>query len=209
LKQTRDELEGGLQHRRAGPLGADQGASDVEAFLRQQLVEVVARHPPGQFLHRRVTGPDVVGVAVAQIAQLGVDLALAAASGDNLVEVLFLVDPDPEPGTVVGQYLQRFGVVRSTRSGAIERRLDGVDAAGIVADIAADRAPGVRGGIRAEDQPVLGGGPVELLVDHPGFCGDQLAGNLDFPDPGEVLGEVDDHRDVDRLARQAGTTAAG
>jgi hypothetical protein len=67
----------------------------------------------------------------------------------------------------------------------------------------------MRGGIRAEDQPVLPGGPVELLVDHPGLRGDQLAGNLDFPDPGEVLGEVDDHRDVDRLTRQAGTTAAG
>ncbi|HET7305729.1 MAG TPA: hypothetical protein VFJ12_14405, partial [Segeticoccus sp.] len=38
--------EGGGQHEDAGALGADEGAGRVEALLGQQVVEVVAGHPP-------------------------------------------------------------------------------------------------------------------------------------------------------------------
>ena len=44
----RDQVHGGFQHGRAGALGADQRPGQVEAVLRQQLVQVVAGHPPGE-----------------------------------------------------------------------------------------------------------------------------------------------------------------
>jgi hypothetical protein len=111
LEEPRGELERGPQHGGAGALGADQGARDVESPLRQQLVTVVAGHPPGQLVHRWEAGSDVVRVAVAQVPELGVDLSLAAAVGDDLIEVVLLIHPDPEPRPVVGEHLQRFGVV--------------------------------------------------------------------------------------------------
>ena len=44
----RDQVHGGLEHGHAGALGADQRPGQVEAVLGQQLVQVVAGHPPGE-----------------------------------------------------------------------------------------------------------------------------------------------------------------
>ena len=72
-----DQVEARLQDRDARPLGARQRPGDVEALLGQQVVEVVARDPARQVLG--VAAADLVGVAVAEVLEPGVDLALAPA----------------------------------------------------------------------------------------------------------------------------------
>ena len=71
-----DQVQAGLEHGHARSLGARQGPRDVEAALGQQVVEVVARDPARQVLG--VAAADLVGVPVAQVAQLRIDLALAS-----------------------------------------------------------------------------------------------------------------------------------
>ncbi len=66
-----------LEHDHAGAFGADQRARHVEAVLGQQLVEVVAGHPPR---NARKARADQVGVSIAQVAQRRVDLAAASAA---------------------------------------------------------------------------------------------------------------------------------
>ena len=46
--RDRDQADGGLQDGDAAAFGAGEGAGQVEPVLRQQLVQVVAGHPPGQ-----------------------------------------------------------------------------------------------------------------------------------------------------------------
>src|SRR5207302_250056 len=77
LEQSRGELELGLQNRDARSLGPHQGASDVETSLGQQLVEVEARNSAGQLVDRVVALADQLGIAIAKIAQLGVNLTFA------------------------------------------------------------------------------------------------------------------------------------
>ncbi len=101
--QPGGELELGLEYGRAGPLGARQGARDVEAALGQQLVEVVARDTPRHPLHGHEPLTDGVGVALTQVAQAGVDLPFAPAPGDDLLELVLLVHAHGEAGAVVGE----------------------------------------------------------------------------------------------------------
>src|SRR4029079_15931116 len=110
--------------------------------------EVVAGDPAGGHVGRRAPRADVVGVAGAPGAKLRVDLALAAATGDYLVEALLLPDAHPEPLAVVGDDLQGLGVVRRPRARPVVPGLDRVDPARVVADVAADRAARVRRGVR-------------------------------------------------------------
>ena len=60
-RRTVDKLTSRFEDERAGALGADQGLGQVEAALRQQLVEVEAGDPPGDV---GVARPDRLGVAV-------------------------------------------------------------------------------------------------------------------------------------------------
>ena len=80
-----DQAQQGLEDRDAGALAAHQRPGDVEAVLGQQLVEAEARDPAGDVGEARA---DQVGVAVAQVAQPGVDLAAAAARADDGLQVL-------------------------------------------------------------------------------------------------------------------------
>jgi hypothetical protein len=84
-----------------------------------------------------------------------------------------------------------------------------VDAAGVVAEVPADRATGMARGIGTEDHPDLGAGLlVELLIDDARLADDGLRLSVGVADFGQVLGVVDDDREVDRLARQAGAATA-
>ena len=67
-----DQVHRRLEVGDAGALGAGEGAGDVEAVVREQVVEVVARDAPRDL---RVALADQLGVAVAQLDQAAVDLA--------------------------------------------------------------------------------------------------------------------------------------
>ena len=184
LEHGRGQHQRGLQDRHAGALGADQRAGDVEALLGQQLIQVVPGYPARQPVDRGIALADRAGVAVPQVPQPGVDLAFAAARGHDLADPVFLAVADPETLAVVGDHFQRVGVVRGTRARAVQLGLHGMDPAGVVADVAADGAPGVRRRIRPEDQAGPAGRAVELLVDDPGFRGHQPPVHIEVPDPG-------------------------
>ena len=71
------QVQAGLEHGDAGSLRAREGPRDVEAALGQQVVEVIAGDAARQVLG--IAPADLVGIAVAQGLELGVDLALRAA----------------------------------------------------------------------------------------------------------------------------------
>ncbi len=65
-------------------------------------------------------------------------------------------------------------------------------------------------GVGAEDHPdLLPGLFVDVLVDRAGLAHDGLGIGVGVADRGEVFGEVDHHREVDRLPRKAGAAAPG
>ena len=72
-----DQVQARLQDGDARPLRAREGPGDVEALLGQQVVEVVAGDPARQVLG--IAAADLVGVAVAEVLEPGVDLSLAPA----------------------------------------------------------------------------------------------------------------------------------
>ncbi len=82
--RTGGEVERGGDDRGAGALGADQRAGYVEAVLVEQLVEVVAGDAAG---NARESFADERGVMVAQLGEVRVDLAHAAAGADQGVEL--------------------------------------------------------------------------------------------------------------------------
>src|SRR5204862_5541777 len=103
----------------------------------------------------------------------------------DLVQMLLLADADAEALAVVGDDLELGYAVRHARPRAVELGLDGVDAAGVVADVAADRAARVRRGVRPEDQPgLLAGLLVDLLVDRARLAADPAPLPVDVADPG-------------------------
>ena len=144
-----DQVQAGLQDRDAGPLGARQRPGDVEAVLGQQVVEVVARDPARQVLG--VAAADLVGVAVAERLEPGVDLALASAPADDPLQLLLGRGADGHPRAVVEQDVQLVDLVGGPPGPQAHQR---VDAAGVVADHPAQRVVRVRRGVGGEGQVV-------------------------------------------------------
>ena len=106
---------------------------------------------------------DQVGVGVAQALQAGVDLAAAAACGDDGGEFLLGGAADAHAGSVVEQDVEGFDVVDGL---AAHQR---VDAAGVVADHSAQRAAAVRRGIGREGEFVLLGFGAQRVEDDSGL----------------------------------------
>jgi hypothetical protein len=83
-----------------------------------------------------------------------------------------------------------------------------VDAAGIVADHAADGAAVVAGGIGGEGQVIFFGGVAEVIQDYSGLdSGDPVVG-IDLENLSHVLCEVENNRDVAALSGEGGAAAA-
>ena len=209
LEEARRQQELGLEHGGAGALGAGQRAREVEAVLRQQLVEVVARHAARQALRARKAAADQRLVALHELREGPVDLGAAAPAGHDRRQLLVGRLADPHPLPVVGGDLQRVDVVRGARPGAVELRLHRVDPAGVVADVAADGAVAVRRGIGAEDEAPAAGVPVDLLVDRARPADDRPRLRVGIVEVVQVLGEIDHDGGVDRLAREARAAASG
>ena len=79
-----DQPQLGFEHDHARALCADQRARHVESVFRQQLIEVVAGDAPGNFRELRA---DQAGVLIANVAQLGIDLAAPPALRDDGIAV--------------------------------------------------------------------------------------------------------------------------
>ena len=170
-----DEPDRRLQHRGARALGADERAGDVEPVLRQQLVEVVARDPPGELGERRAHGrADPIG----QLPQRRRPRTR----------------PDGEPFPPVGEDVERVHVV----DGLAPRHR--VRPARVVADHAAERAAVVRGRVGAEGEAVRSGGGAQGVEHDPGLHAGGARLGVDRDD-GVHPGEVQHHRGVDGLPR--------
>jgi hypothetical protein len=84
-----------------------------------------------------------------------------------------------------------------------------MNAAGVVADHAAESAAIVRGGVGREGEVVLFGGGAKGVKHHSWLHAGDAAGGIDFENPRHVLREIEDDGDVAALAgeRCAGATA--
>jgi hypothetical protein len=170
----------------------------VEAALGQQLVEVVAGYAPR---NPRKPGPDLVGVPVADLPEIRVDLAAASALSRDGIELAIACGAHRQLGAVVQQDPELLDVVD---------RLPGkqrVRPARVVADHAADRASVVGRRVRAERQVVRFGGIAQRIEHHAGFNAGESSRRVDLDDPIHVLREIEHHRHVAALPGQARSSA--
>ena len=190
---------GRFQHGHARGLGPDQGARNVEAILRQQLVEVVAGDATGN-LREALTDKGCVGIAEA--LQSCVDCAGAPACGDRRLKRLVTHRPERHASAVIEQDVERFDVVDRLPAHQC------VHATGIVADHAADGAPIVGCGIRSEGQLAAFGLGAQRIEHDSGFdaCAETFV--VDGHDAAHVLREIEHYGDVAAVARNAGAAAA-
>jgi hypothetical protein len=109
---------------------------------------------------------------------------------------------DSQADAVVGDYVELLDVVVGFAGH------DGVDAAGVVADHAADGAAVVAGGIGSEGEVMLFGGVAESVEDDSGLHAGDAAGGIDLENARHVLGKIEDDGDVAALAGERSAAAA-
>ena len=160
LLRARDQADRRVEDVRAGALGADERARDVEAVLGEQLVEVVAGHAAGDV---GVFGSYPVADAVSEVFELLVDLALAATGRDDSFQLLVGGRANCQPGAVVKHDIELDHVV------ARLARHQRVGAARVVPEHAPERAVLVGRRVRAVRQVVFLGGVAELVADDAGL----------------------------------------
>ena len=194
-----DQPELRLEDDRAGALAADEGAREIESMLGQQFVQVVAGHTAR---NAREARPNLVRVAIAHGAKRRIDLAAASAAAHDGVELRVGRRSDGQQRPVVEQDLQLFDVVDRLA------RQQGMGAARVVADHAAQRAAAVRGRIGPERQLVHLGGVPQRVEDDARLHAREPALGIDLEDPVHVLREIEHHGDVAALAGEAGAGAA-
>ncbi len=112
------------------------------------------------------------------------------------------VCPYTQPCAVVGDYIQGFDVVVCLAGH------DGVDAAGVVADHAADGAAVMAGGIGREGQMIFFGGVSEMIEDDSGLHARDAPLGIDLEDISHVLREIENDGDVAALSGERGAAAA-
>ena len=83
-----------------------------------------------------------------------------------------------------------------------------MDAAGVVADHAAESAAIVSGGIGRESEVVFFGGGAESVEHDSGLYAGDAAGGIDFENPRHVFGKIEDDGDVAALAGERCAAAA-
>jgi hypothetical protein len=195
-----DQPESRLQDDHAGALRANQGAGHVKAVLGEQLVQVVARHPPGD---PRVALPDETGVAVSEGRHPGVDLPPPPAPRHDVLQLAVAGASHPQAQAVVGEHLELLHVVGGPP------RHERVEAAGVVADHPPEGATVMRGRVGTEGEAVARRGGSQLVEDDARLDPGEPALRVDPDDAAQVLGGVDDHGGVAGLAGQAGPRAPG
>ena len=141
MGRQRNQADPRLGHGGQGALGTDNYLAGIEGTVSEKFVQVVsahATHDPG------VPGLDLVPVLVGDTADFTIDLPLHAALG-GLLAVLAVTDRlEDRPRTIAQDHVEFQDVVyRLTVD-------DGMGAAGVVADHAADVRPVAWRDVRGE-----------------------------------------------------------
>ena len=178
------QVDRGSEQDAEGALGAGHERRDVEAALREQVLQAVPRHLTAERPHLGPHGGQLAGDHRAQALQgrrRGRDVAAER-------EPLPRRRDDVETGHVVG-------------AASVAER---VVAAGVVADHAADRAARVGRRVRTVSKAVRCGRTLQGRVDD-ARVDDRRAGfRVDRMDPVEVLDEVDHDTRADGVAGDGG-----
>jgi len=136
------------------------------------------------------------------VCSLVLDLGAASA----LLEYAFEVDAgcgaDCHAHAVISEDIERFDVVVGLAGH------DRMNAAGVVADHAAESAAIVRGRIRCEREMVLFSGSAESVEHDSGLNARDTAGGIDLKNPRHVLREIEDDGDVAALSGERRAAAA-
>ncbi len=107
-RRARRQVQRRRQHRRAGSFATHQRPRHVESVLRQQLIEVVSRNPPR---NARKPRSHQVRIAVANVLEPRVDLALPAAAANNAFQFLRARAPHGHARAVVEHDVEALHVV--------------------------------------------------------------------------------------------------
>src|SRR6185312_14517368 len=103
-----NEAQRGCEGESASALRADQSARDMEALLRQEVVEIVAGDAARDV---GIAPPDLIAVAVAQGAERAIDLGAPAAAAHDEIERLVRGRADAQAQPVIGENLQLLDIV--------------------------------------------------------------------------------------------------
>ena len=199
------QVDLGLSDDAQGSLGTDHHAGQVHraaavGVVQDELVQVVAADAA---LNLGVGAVDLVLLLAGDAEDAPVDVTLEAGGADSGFQV-GRTEFAEVGGGAVGEYdVQLLDVVQGL---AVD---DGVGAAGVVADAAADAGAVGRGGIGRVLQAVGAHLAGELVQDDAGLNASPLLFGVDLEDVVEVLAEVHDDGVVDGLAGQAGAAGAG
>jgi hypothetical protein len=197
-----DQAQRGGEDHDASSFAADERSRWVEAglILGQEFVEIEAGDASRDLGE---TGADLVGVAVADGLEAGVDLADASSGGDVGFEFGVGGWADSETGSVVEEQVERDDIVDRLASH------QGVDAAGVVADHAAEGAAGVGCGVGGEGEVVELGSVAETVEHDAGLHLDRALDGVDGRHAVHVFGEVEDDRGVAALPGERRSGPAG
>src|SRR5690606_29133782 len=121
----------------------------MEPFLRQEIIEVVARDTAW---NSRITRPNLTRVTVAKLLKSRVNLSFPAAGPDDLSQFRLTRFADRESRAVVKQDLEFMDLVGGSSCPQAHQR---VDTARIVANHPADRAVGMRGRVGGQRQAMF------------------------------------------------------
>ena len=189
--RRRDQPDGRAEDHAERAFGAGQELREIRAVLRQQVLQGVAGHLPGE--------PAELGADHAEVRRdQGVERGPDRPGGGQAVTVQA---PRCEPIPGGGQQVQAHDVV----GGAAVPQ--GARAAGVVADRAADARPRMRGRVRTEPQPVPGRGRGDVVQDRAGLDDRGARLGVDREHPVQVPGEVEHDAGADRVARGGGAAA--
>lgn len=193
-----DQPDGGGQHQRQGALAAHERPGEVEPALGQQVFQRVPGHLAGEPAELGAQRGEVVPGEGGQGSD---EAGPVVADRYGPVDLLAAHLTQPDDGPAVGDDLQLDHVVR----GAAPR--EGVSAAGVVPDHAAEGAAAVGGGIGAEEQAVSGRRVLEVVQHDAGLDGGGTGPGVQAEEPVEGAGEVQHDARADRLAGGAGPRA--
>jgi hypothetical protein len=150
----------------------------MEAILREQVVQVVSRHASGNLW---VTGPDQLGISVAKVPEPRIHVSPSAAPGHYLLNLRLRCGSYSKTSPVISENLQFLDIfIRLARC-------DRMNAAGVVPNHAAERAPAMGGGVGPECQVMDVGSLTKGVEHHPGFNVGPTLLRLDLEDPPKVL----------------------
>ena len=193
------EGESDLAHHGERRLRPHDGAREVRTTFAQELVEVVARDAT---IEVGVSRREQRRVLATQALDLAHDPAAVGVGARGRRDLLVAREAQVEDLAPVGHHAQSLDVVDGL---AVVQR---VGAAGIVADHAAEGAPGVRGGVGTKGESDRARGGVEVVEHHTGLDPRAPLRGVDLEDRVHVPTGVEHDRDVAGLTGQTGPRTA-